>query len=38
MPELLAVVAGMCVGADSIDDLDALRAGGMLNRPGVTSA
>ncbi len=29
MPKLLSVVAGMCAGADSIDDLDVLRAGGM---------
>jgi hypothetical protein len=28
-PKLLTVIAGMCVGADSIDDLDVLRAGGM---------
>ena len=28
-PKLLGVVAGMCAGADSIDDLDVLRAGGM---------
>src|SRR3954467_4400995 len=28
-PKLLTVVAGMCAGADSIDDLDVLRAGGM---------
>src|SRR3954471_17682048 len=27
--KLLGVIAGMCAGADSIDDLDALRAGGM---------
>lgn len=27
--KLLTVIAGMCSGADSIDDLDALRAGGM---------
>src|SRR4051795_8311476 len=27
-PKLLSVIAGMCVGADSIDDLDLLRAGG----------
>src|SRR3954449_13126134 len=27
--KLLGVVAGMCAGADSIDDLDVLRAGGM---------
>ncbi|HEY3410903.1 MAG TPA: IS1380 family transposase, partial [Propionicimonas sp.] len=29
VPKLLGVIAGMCAGADSIDDLDALRAGGM---------
>lgn len=28
-PKLLTVIAGMCAGADSIDDLDMLRAGGM---------
>jgi len=28
-PKLTTVVAGMCVGADSIDDLDVVRAGGM---------
>ena len=28
-PKLLIVIAGMCAGADSIDDLDMLRAGGM---------
>src|SRR4051794_4085132 len=28
-PKLLGVIAGMCVGADSIDDLDMLRVGGM---------
>jgi len=28
-PKLLDVIAGMCAGADSIDDLDVLRAGGM---------
>ena len=27
-PKLLTVIAGMCAGADSIDDLDMLRAGG----------
>src|SRR3954464_14970534 len=27
--KLLGVIAGMCTGADSIDDLDVLRAGGM---------
>src|SRR5436190_20377387 len=29
VPKLLGVIAGMCTGADSIDDLDILRAGGM---------
>jgi len=29
VPKLLTVIAGMCAGADSIDDLDVLRAGGM---------
>ena len=28
VPKLLGVIAGMCAGADSIDDLDMLRAGG----------
>src|SRR3954449_12672694 len=28
-PKLLTVIARMCAGADSIDDLDVLRAGGM---------
>ena len=28
-PKLAAVVAGMCAGADCIDDVDALRSGGM---------
>jgi hypothetical protein len=28
-PKLVTVVAGMCVGADCIDDIDALRSGGM---------
>ncbi len=28
-PKLLTVIAGMCAGADSIDDLDMLHAGGM---------
>ena len=28
-PKLATVIAGMCVGADSIDDLDVVRAGGM---------
>lgn len=29
VPKLVGVIAGMCAGADSIDDLDVLRAGGM---------
>jgi hypothetical protein len=29
VPKLLGVIAGMCAGADNIDDLDMLRAGGM---------
>jgi hypothetical protein len=29
VPKLMSVVAGMCAGADSIEDLDVLRAGGM---------
>jgi hypothetical protein len=29
VPKLISVIAGMCAGADSIDDLDMLRAGGM---------
>src|SRR3954454_8782153 len=29
VPKLMGVVAGMCAGADSIDDLDVLRAGGI---------
>jgi hypothetical protein len=29
VPKLLGVVAGMCAGADSIEDLEVLRAGGM---------
>lgn len=29
VPKLLGVIAGMCAGADSIEDLDVLRAGGM---------
>jgi hypothetical protein len=29
VPKLLGVIAGMCTGADSIEDLDVLRAGGM---------
>ncbi len=28
-PKLVTVIAGMCTGADSIDDLNVLRAGGM---------
>jgi hypothetical protein len=28
-PKLTAVIAGMAVGADSVDDLDVIRAGGM---------
>ena len=28
-PKLTTLIAGMCAGADSIDDLDSLRAGGM---------
>src|SRR5215212_4321787 len=28
-PKLLTVIAGMCAGADSIDDLNMLRAGGV---------
>ncbi len=28
-PKLTTVIAGMCAGADSIDDLDIVRAGGM---------
>ena len=28
-PKLLSLIAGMCAGADSIDDVDAVRAGGM---------
>jgi hypothetical protein len=28
-PKLTTVIAGMCLGADSIDDLDLVRAGGM---------
>ena len=28
-PKLLSVIAGMCAGADSIDDLEVLRTGGM---------
>ena len=29
VPKLMGVIAGMCSGADSIEDLDVLRAGGM---------
>ena len=29
VPKLLGVIAGMCAGADSIEDLDVLRVGGM---------
>jgi hypothetical protein len=29
VPKLVGVLAGMCTGADSIDDLDMLRAGGI---------
>ena len=28
-PKLATVIAGMCAGADSIDDLDVVRCGGM---------
>lgn len=28
-PKLTTVIAGMCVGADSIEDLDVVRSGGM---------
>jgi hypothetical protein len=28
-PKLITVIAGMCAGADSIDDLDVVRCGGM---------
>jgi hypothetical protein len=28
-PKLTTLIAGMCAGADSIDDLDVLRSGGM---------
>src|SRR6188768_459952 len=28
-PKLTTVIAGMCAGADSIDDLDVVRSGGM---------
>ena len=28
-PKLMTLIAGMCAGADSIDDIDVLRAGGM---------
>lgn len=30
-PKLSTVIAGMCAGADSIDDLDVVRSGGMKN-------
>jgi hypothetical protein len=30
-PKLTAIIAGMAAGADSIDDLDVVRAGGMKN-------
>jgi Transposase DDE domain group 1 len=30
-PKLTTLIAGMCAGADSIDDIDVLRAGGMKN-------
>jgi hypothetical protein len=30
-PKLTAIIAGMAAGADSIDDLDVIRAGGMKN-------
>ena len=30
-PKLTTVIAGMCVGADSIDDLDVVRSGGMAS-------
>jgi hypothetical protein len=29
VPKLISVIAGMCAGAEGIDDLDVLRAGGM---------
>ncbi|MBV8346313.1 MAG: IS1380 family transposase [Mycolicibacterium sp.] len=29
MPKLATLIAGMCAGADSIDDLDVVRSGGM---------
>jgi hypothetical protein len=28
-PKLATLIAGMCAGADSVDDLDVVRAGGM---------
>lgn len=28
-PKLATVIAGMCAGADSIDDLEVVRSGGM---------
>lgn len=30
-PKLLTLIAGMCAGADSIDDIDLLRSGGMTH-------
>src|SRR3954452_15738148 len=30
-PKLASIIAGMAAGADSIDDLDVIRAGGMKN-------
>ena len=30
-PKLTSIIAGMAAGADSIDDLDVIRAGGMKN-------
>ncbi len=33
-PKLTTLIAGMCVGADSIDDLDLVRAGGMKSLVG----
>lgn len=29
-PKLTTMIAGMCADADSIDDLDVVRSGGML--------
>jgi hypothetical protein len=31
-PKLVTVVAGMCVGADCIDDIDAVRSGGLTTQ------